>query len=387
MLPQTASTAPALGRYRIVGELGRGAMGVVYRAVDPLLDRTVAIKTVNLAEALDEATEYDARFQQEAKAAGRLAHANLITIHDVGREGDIAFMAMEFLEGQELRSLIAQRGRLSVAEAVRIAAQVADGLAYAHEHGVTHRDIKPGNIMILRSGLAKIMDFGIARMRSSDVRTKTGILLGSPKYMSPEQVLGQDVDGRSDIFSLGVVLHEMLTGATPFSGETVTGLMHQIATAPATPPSRANAEVPQMLDFIVAKALAKKATERYQSAAELAADLRECATHLSPSSLPKAKESDTTYEKTVLLDREIERTRLLSSHFDSMEATRKLAAATETLCLEASPQSSPQPVGPELRPTGDARPNHDPEWTRQERLVLAAGVTVGAIIAAVIALA
>ena len=126
------------------------------------------------------------------------------------------------------------------------------------------------------------MDFGIARMRSSDVRTKTGILLGSPKYMSPEQVLGQDVDGRSDIFSLGVVLHEMLTGATPFSGETVTGLMHQIATAPATPPSRANAEVPQMLDFIVAKALVKMATERYQSAAELAADLRECATHLSP---------------------------------------------------------------------------------------------------------
>ena len=119
MLPQTASTAPALGRYRIVGELGRGAMGVVYRAVDPLLDRTVAIKTVNLAEALDEATEYDARFQQEAKAAGRLAHANLITIHDVGREGDIAFMAMEFLEGQELRSLIAQRGRLPVAEAIR----------------------------------------------------------------------------------------------------------------------------------------------------------------------------------------------------------------------------------------------------------------------------
>ena len=165
-------------------------MGVVYRAVDPLLERPVAIKTVNLAEAGDDAAEYDARFQQEARAAGRLAHPNVITVYDVGREADVAFMAMELLQGRDLRSMIADRQRVPVAQAVSIAAQVAEGLAYAHEHGVVHRDIKPGNIMILASGRAKIMDFGIARVRTSDVRTRTGVLLGSPKYISPEQVRG-----------------------------------------------------------------------------------------------------------------------------------------------------------------------------------------------------
>ena len=281
MLPQPITHETVLGRYRIVSELGRGAMGVVYCAVDPLLERSVAIKTVNLAEAGDEVAEFDARFQQEAKAAARLAHPNLITVYDVGREGDVAFLAMELLEGRDLRSMIAERSRLPAAETIGIAAQVADGLAYAHERGVVHRDIKPGNIMILASGLTKIMDFGIARMRSSDIRTRTGILLGSPKYMSPEQVLGRGADGRSDIFSLGVVLYEMLAGTPPFSGDTVSSLMYQIATATPPAPSRANADVPQMLDLVVAKALAKKPEERYQTAAELAAELRECGAGLA----------------------------------------------------------------------------------------------------------
>ncbi len=395
-MPQLAqASAPAIGRYQILSELGRGAMGVVYRAIDPLLERSVAIKAVNLADALDEAAEYATRFQQEAKAVGRLAHPNIITIYDAGRDGDIAFMAMELLDGCELRSLIGRHGRLPVLEAIRIAAQVADGLAYAHERGVIHRDVKPGNIMILDSGVAKIMDFGIARMRSSDVRTKTGILLGSPKYMSPEQVLGRPIDGRSDIFSLGIVLHEMLTGSAPFAGDTVSNLMYQIATAPVTPPSHANAAVPQMLDFIVAKALAKEVEERYQSASELAADLRQCTEDVARIPLSTSAERTVAQARTVLLDQEIESTRVLTSRVDSMPSATRVAAATAIhSSLDTILESSPEKETPLLSSTPVAPDAHlltqpgvpSSAWTWQERLVLGVGLTVGVIIAAFIAL-
>ena len=264
-----------LGRYRLIAELGRGAMGVVYKAEDPLLNRTVAIKTIILMDDPAVRAEYEARFFQEAKAAGGLNHPNLITIHDVGREGNIAYMAMELLEGTELRELMT-RGRLPLPSALEVVAQVADGLAFAHEHGVVHRDIKPGNIMIVRDRIAKIMDFGIARVRASDIKTQTGAILGSPKYMSPEQVASQPADYRSDVFSLGVVLHELAAGEPPFAAPTVTQLMHQIATATPRPPSATNPAVPAMLDLIVAKTLEKQPGARYQSAAELARDLRGC---------------------------------------------------------------------------------------------------------------
>ena len=269
-----------LGRYRLVAELGRGAMGVVYKAEDPLLNRTVAIKTIILMDDPAARAEYEARFFQEAKAAGGLNHLNLITIHDVGREGDIAYMAMELLEGTELRELMI-RGRLPLPFGLEVVAQVADGLAYAHEHGVVHRDIKPGNIMIMRDRRAKIMDFGIARVRASDIKTQTGAILGSPRYLSPEQVASQPADYRSDIFSLGVVLHEVAAGKPPFSASTVTQLMQQIATAVPRPPSATNPAVPAMLDLIVAKALEKQPGARYQSAAELAKDLRACLADLA----------------------------------------------------------------------------------------------------------
>jgi serine/threonine-protein kinase len=250
-------------------------------ARDPLLDRDVAIKTINMALEQEEIAEYGARFEQEAKAAGGLNHPNVITIYDVGSSGNVAYMAMEYLDGQELRHMLARGTPLPTAQAIDIAAQIADGLTYAHERHVVHRDIKPANIMIVKGGRAKITDFGIARMRSSQVKTMTGMVMGSPKYMSPEQVMGQRADGRSDIFSLGAVLYEMLTGAAPFSGETITSLMFQVLNATPTPPRQIISETPEMLNFVVAKALAKKADDRYQTAQEFANDLRECAKQLS----------------------------------------------------------------------------------------------------------
>ena len=268
-----------LGRYNLVSELGRGAMGVVYRAEDPLLNRTVAIKTILLMDDPAARAEYEARFFQEAKAAGGLNHPNLITIHDIGREGDVAYMAMELLEGTELREMVA-KGRLPLPFALDVVAQVADGLAHAHEHGVVHRDIKPANIMIMRDRRAKIMDFGIARVRVSDIRTQTGAILGSPKYLSPEQAAGEPADFRSDIFSLGVVLHELAAGEPPFFASSVAQLLQQITTATPRPPSAANPAIPAVLDFIVAKALDKQPGGRYQSAAEFAADVRACLAQL-----------------------------------------------------------------------------------------------------------
>ena len=191
-----------IGRYKILGELGRGAMGVVYKAEDPSLDRIVALKTIRLGDEVEGRKEYERRFLQEAKAAGKLTHPSIVTIFDFGEEEDLAYMAMELLEGSDLRSRM-RAGSIPAIEAVEIALQVADGLGFAHETGVVHRDVKPGNIMLLERGAVKIMDFGIARMRHADHKTSTGMVLGTPRYMSPEQIGGQPVDQRSDVFSLG----------------------------------------------------------------------------------------------------------------------------------------------------------------------------------------
>ena len=264
-----------IGRYRILDELGRGAMGVVYRAEDPSLDRVVALKTISLADEKEGRKEYEKRFLLEAKAAGKLTHPNIVTIFDYGEEEDIAYMAMELLEGQDLRARIRQ-GEIPPLEAVEIALQIADGLGFAHEFGVVHRDIKPGNIMLLERGAVKIMDFGIARMRHADTsRTSTGMVLGTPRYMSPEQISGQPVDQRSDIFSLGTVLYEMLTQTTLFAGQDVNQIAHSVTSTEPAPPSRSHPGLPQMLDFVVARALKKDPSVRYQDAYEMAADLRD----------------------------------------------------------------------------------------------------------------
>jgi len=262
------------GRYEVVDTLGRGAMGVVYRARDATLGRTVAIKTISLGGDAQERDTHEARFMQEARAAGGISHPAIVTIYDVGREGDTAFIAMELIEGRDLRELI--RGvSLTPTESLRIVAAVAEGLARAHERGIVHRDIKPGNIMVLADGRVKIMDFGIAHMHEPMVKTQTGVLLGSPQYMSPEQIVGQPVDYRTDIFSLGLVLYEMLTGVRAFEGEDIPDLMFKVANLSATPPSHVAPDLPAVIDFIVARALKKRPEERYANAAEMARDLHE----------------------------------------------------------------------------------------------------------------
>jgi eukaryotic-like serine/threonine-protein kinase len=320
-----------LGRYEIVGELGQGAMGVVYKATDPLIDRIVAIKTITLSLALDEREEYEGRFYQEAKAAGRLSHPNIVTIFDVGRSGDIAYIAMEFLQGRELRDILNDGKLLPVDQVIDIVGQVASGLAYAHEHGIIHRDIKPSNIMVAREGHAKITDFGIARMASAAVRTQTGMVLGSPKYMSPEQVMGKLTDPRSDIFSLGVMLYEMLTGHPPFLGENVNAIMYQTLNAIPQPPSSQNPAVPDMLNFIVAKALAKDTENRYQNAKDFTNDLHACLNAMvrSTVALDTAKPLGTTSSSGVSEDdADTVVTMRLSPSFDSEGATMRLAAMT-----------------------------------------------------------
>ena len=283
-----------IGRYRIVSELGRGAMGVVYKAEDPNLDRLVALKTIILPDDNDVRREYEKRFFLEAKAAGKLTHPHIVTTFDCGEHDGTVYLAMELLEGTDLRSRMTKEG-VTALEAIEIARQVGEGLGYAHERGIVHRDIKPGNIM-LNGGTAKIMDFGLARMRMSDHKTSTGMVLGTPRYMSPEQISGQPLDHRSDIFSLGIVLYEMLTGTRLYGGENIEQVEHAITQTEHVPPTRVVPGLPAMLDFVVARALKKEPKQRYQDARELAADLATCQAELraqSASAEPSASGSRT----------------------------------------------------------------------------------------------
>ena len=393
-----------LGRYEIVAELGKGAMGVVYRANDPMLNRMVAIKTINTEEAGHEGmAEYEARFYTEAKAAGGLNHPNIIIIYDIGKSGHLVYMAMEYIEGRELRELLAQGQPLPVVQAVDVAAQVAEGLAYAHQHQVVHRDIKPANIMITPQGRAKIADFGIARMRSSETRTQTGVILGSPKYISPEQVVGKRADHRSDIFSLGIILYECLTGATPFNGEGLSALMYQITNHDPAPPSSANPQVPVMLDYIIAKVLAKAPEARYQSAADFANDLRECKSQLETGQAGAARVLATTrpiplasQAAAAPSDQNTEReseeevstapspTKGISRAFDSQEATQRLMrqiGADGTMEFVSTKSISATSISRDraLRPG-------EPQWGQRETMIFAATVVVALIIATAIVL-
>lgn len=268
---------PTLGRYEIEKELGRGAMGTVFLGRDPKINRFVAIKTLRLDEVdAGTAAEVKERFFREAESAGRLNHPNIVTIHDAGEEQELGYIAMEVLDGKDLKEWCRKDTLLPVKQVLEIVAEVAEALDYAHSQHVVHRDIKPANIMMQKDGTVKVTDFGIARITTSS-KTQTGVLLGTPNYMSPEQITSTKVDGRSDIFSLGVVLFEMLTGDKPFQSDNPATLMFQIAKEPHPSVLKLRPDLPAACEAILDRALQKDAEQRYQRAAEMAQALRACA--------------------------------------------------------------------------------------------------------------
>ncbi len=279
-----------IGRYQLIEELGRGMMGVVYRAHDSLLDRTVALKTIQLAMGVPEGERrsFEERFFLEARSAARLSHPGIVVVHDVGRDPETGtlFMALEHLKGRTLGRVIDESAPLPWRQAARITARVAEALGHAHSEGVVHRDIKPANIMLLDSGEPKIMDFGVAKLATSTVRlTSTGQFFGTPLFMAPEQALGQTVDGRSDLFSLGTVAYEMLTAHRPFDADNVPRILTRVAYEEPKPPSSLVAGLPPALDDVIARALAKTPGDRYQRGVDLAEDLEDVVADRPPRHL------------------------------------------------------------------------------------------------------
>lgn len=269
-------TLAKAGRYEIVGELGRGAMGVVYRATDPVIGRTVAVKTIRLSE---EGTgmsreELIARFQTEARAAGLLTHPNIVVIYDAGEEEGLFYITMELIEGRSLQAQIDSKQTFPLPRVLRLMDQACSALQFAHERNVVHRDIKPANLMLTADDTLKITDFGTAKILQFGTTHQTAQVVGTPSYMSPEQVKGKAVDGRSDIFSLGVVLYEVITGEKPFPGQNITTVIYKIVNEEPIPPRQLDSSIHPGLDYVILKALAKHPDARYQSCREMLEELR-----------------------------------------------------------------------------------------------------------------
>lgn len=276
LLQGGGAAGPTIGRFEIQKELGRGAMGTVYLGKDPKINRMVAIKTIRFDEIeQDQVGEVKQRFFREAEAAGALNHPNIVTIYDVGEDYDLAYVAMELLDGSDLCDFTKPDNRLSYAEVLNIVGNVASGLDFAHGRGIVHRDIKPANIMRLKNGDIKIADFGIARITATST-TQTGVVLGTPSYMSPEQVVGQKVDGRSDLFSLGVVMYELLCCKKPFSGDGIATIMYNIANKAPLLLTKIDQQIPECCAYIAHRLMVKDLQKRYQSGREVAEHCRLC---------------------------------------------------------------------------------------------------------------
>jgi serine/threonine-protein kinase len=265
-----------LGRYDLVRVLGKGAMGIVYEGRDPNLDRRVAIKTVKVENLSEEAAaEYEHRFRTEARSAARLQHPNIVSVYDSDRDGDIAFLVMEYIQGDDLKHHLDKGVRYSLEQSLKMVRDLLSGLDYAHKQGIVHRDIKPANLLIEPGGRVKLTDFGVARIQDSGEATRTqGSMVGTLKYMSPEQVQGQKIDSRADLFSVGVVLYQLLTDKRPFDGDNDFSIIHQIIGHTPAPPSSFNARLPAAIDAVVARALAKDREQRFATARDFASALQ-----------------------------------------------------------------------------------------------------------------
>jgi len=274
------------GRYEVVAELGRGAMGVVYKARDPQIERMVAVKTVSLwGQEPDEEKEFRLRFMHEAQAAGRLHHPGIVAIFDVGENPEThdPYIVLEYVAGEPLSRILAREKKFSPAKALQLTEEIAEALDYAHGQGVTHRDIKPGNILVTQDGHAKISDFGIAKLNLAHF-TVPGRVLGTPAYMAPEQLSGEGVDGRSDLFSLGVILYAMVTGHSPFQGDSATTVSFKVANREPVAASALDLSLPPELDEVLARAMAKDREQRYQRGAEFAEGVRQLQDLFKPGS-------------------------------------------------------------------------------------------------------
>ncbi len=320
---------PALGRYEIEGKLGEGAMGVVYRARDRAVGRPVALKM--LSDDLPAEDEILQRFRREAEAIGRLSHPNIVTVYDMGETDGHLYMAMELLEGEDLRTLIERQAPLAMADRVRVALQICEGLAYAHARGVVHRDIKPANLLVTSRGRVKILDFGLARVASRATITRRGVILGTPDYMAPEQASGQGSDHRTDLFSVGSVLYEFLTLQKPFKGRTLHAVLYQIIQSAPDPILTLNPEVPARLAQVVHRMLAKDPEKRPQGLDEVARELRALHSGLRRSgghcALPVPAPPGTPEERRAALRERQQRARVAWGAGRSGEALEQLEAA------------------------------------------------------------
>ncbi|HVN72377.1 MAG TPA: serine/threonine-protein kinase [Desulfomonilia bacterium] len=280
------------GRYEIVKELGKGSMGVVYQAHDPQIDRTIALKVLRPDRVSSE--DFVQRFLKEAKAIGRMAHPNIVTVYDVGEDQGTVYIAMEFLEGVPL-NIYCREKPLDPEEIAHIGIQVADSLSYAHIHGIVHRDIKPQNIMIAPGGVVKLTDFGIAHIEDPEAshQTQAGEILGTPNFMSPEQVMGKKVDGRSDLYSLGVILYELAAGERPFRGDNLAAIFHAITTETPARPDELKKNTPGELSDIIMKCLQKPPEARFSDGRELAGSLRAFLKAREPGQVAAVREKKT----------------------------------------------------------------------------------------------
>jgi serine/threonine protein kinase len=347
-----------LGRYEVVRELGKGAMGVVYLAKDPLIGRLVALKTIRPAAHADddETKEFQQRFIREAQAAGILNHPSIVTVHDIGQdENGTSFIAMEYVEGQNLKEMLSQGRIMSFEQIGEIVAQVADALDFAHSKGIVHRDVKPANIILVDGNRAKIMDFGIAKISSGGSLTTTGQFLGTPNYMAPEQIKGAPVDGRTDIFSLGICLYECLTRRKPFGGDSLTTISYRIVHEPFPPLREVNPQIPEGFEEIAATCLAKDPAKRYQRGRDLAIALRAVLRGEKP---PKA---ETILTDDTVVTRERERMPTVEVPFPEAEETpQPVTAHSDTIPSGRSPMAVPFPAAaataPELEPMPEPPP-------------------------------
>jgi serine/threonine-protein kinase len=274
-LEDVSRIMPTLGRYEIIEQIGRGAMGIVYKGRDPKLHRLTAIKTIRFIDEFDEdqAEKVKEQFYREAEVVAKLSHSNIVTIYDVGEDLDLSYLAMEYLDGEGLDKYTKTGNLLPIRKCIDIISQVCGALEYAHKHDIVHRDIKPANIMLLKDGLVKVTDFGIARAVAGS-KTRTGIIKGTPYYMSPEQTKGMKVAGSSDIFSLGVVFYQLLTGRLPFTGESLATITYQITTVDPESPTKYNPKINKATVAILSRALEKSLEKRYQTAKHMGDHLR-----------------------------------------------------------------------------------------------------------------